>query len=81
MKHLKILKEEEYKKVQLKIGSASIEIKMIIDDATVDSPFVKMFTVDDFRGMSYDDIDKKIQDNFNHIATSFSLALFKRIGE
>jgi len=78
MKHLLIRDKESYKEEQMKDKSVSIELKMIIDDGKIASPFVKMFTLDEFREMDYQDIEDIIMDNTKHIARSFSLALLNR---
>jgi len=78
MKHLKIEKEPDYRAKQLKDKSASIEMKMIIDDGETVSPFVKMFCLDDFRDMTIQEIEKIIMDNSSHIARTFIGALHSR---
>ena len=78
MKHLLIQSKDDYEKEQMKDKSVSIEMKMIIDNGSSVSPFVKMFTLDDFREMDYEEIESIILDNSKHIARSFSLALLHR---
>ena len=78
MKRLIIQSKDDYEEEQLKDKSVSIEMKMIIDDASSVSPFIKMFTLDDFRDMDYEEIESIILDNSKHIARSFSLALLHR---
>jgi len=70
--------EESYKEKQFRKNSVSIELKMILDDASVVSPFIRMFCIDDFREMDYNDIEEIILKNTKAIAQRFSLALLNR---
>jgi len=78
MKRLVIQDKDDYVNNTLKDKSVSIEMKMIIDDGSKVSPFIKMFKLDDFREMDYKDIESVILDNSKHIARTFALALLHR---
>lgn len=67
--------KEDYEAVRLKDKSVSIEIKMVIDDAKIASPFIKMFTIDDFRDIPYKDIEKTIFKRSKHILQTYSHVL------
>ena len=77
-KHLIIQTEKDFKSQQYKDKSASIEMKMIIDDGKVSGSFIRMFCLDDFREMDYSEIEETIEDTTAHIARSFSLVLLNR---
>jgi hypothetical protein len=51
---------------------------MVIDECQTASPFIKMFTLDEFREMDYEKIESIILDNTKHIARTFALALLNR---
>lgn len=78
IKTLIIDTEEGFKEKQYKDKSVSIEMKMVLDDAEIASPFIKMFCLDDFREMSYSEIEEIIMSNSAHIARSFALVLLNR---
>ncbi len=78
IKHLLIVDPADYKEEQMKDQSVSIELKMVLDDGEIASPFVKMFTIDDFREMDYKDIEDIIMSNTKHIARSFAGTLLSR---
>jgi hypothetical protein len=78
MKHLIIEDKAGYIEKQLKDKSVSIEMRMILDDGKTVSPFIKMFKIDDFRSMEWDEIEEIISGNTRHIARTFSLAILNR---
>jgi len=78
IKHLQLLKKEDYSDILLKNGSVSIEYTMRIDDCSEVSPFVQMIAIDDFRGLNPKEIEDKIMKDSKHIAQTFYMALHNR---
>ena len=78
IKQLILETEEGYREKQYRNNSVSIEMKMIIDDATSIGPFIQMFCLDDFRKMSYSEIEQIVMDTTAHIARTFALVILNR---
>lgn len=74
-----IIKDKEiYEDLINKDKSVSFELKMVIDDGSEVSPFVKMFSIDDFRDMKYKDIEEIIMKQSTHVARVFSHVILNR---
>ena len=75
MKHLVIDEKTAFKERQYRKGSVSIQMKMVIDDASEISPFLQMFCIDGFKSLDGKLIADIISENTSHISRTFVNAI------